>query len=42
MTWLALALAVERASAQMEMIGARHSSRLRTPLREAGCLVWTD
>jgi len=29
MTWLALALAVERAGGQMEMIGARHSSRLR-------------
>lgn len=29
MTWLALALAVERAGSQMEMIGARHSARLR-------------
>jgi hypothetical protein len=29
MTWLALALAVERVGGQMEMIGARHSSRLR-------------
>jgi hypothetical protein len=29
MTWLALALAVERAGGQMEMVGARHSSRLR-------------
>jgi hypothetical protein len=29
MTWLALALAVERAGGQMEMIGARHSARLR-------------
>ena len=29
MTWLALTLAVERAGGQMEMIGARHSSRLR-------------
>ena len=29
MTWLALALAVERAGGQMDMIGARHSARLR-------------
>ena len=29
MTWLALALAVQRAGGQMEMTGARHSSRLR-------------
>jgi hypothetical protein len=29
MTWLALALAVERAGGQMEIIGARHSARLR-------------
>lgn len=29
MTWLARALAVERAGGQMEMIGARHSARLR-------------
>ena len=29
MTWLALTLAVERAGGEMEMIGARHSSRLR-------------
>jgi hypothetical protein len=29
MTWLALTLAVERAGRQMEMIGARHSARLR-------------
>jgi hypothetical protein len=40
MTWLALSLAVERASGQMEMIGARHSSRLQpappTAIRGAG------
>lgn len=29
MTWLALALAVERARGQMELISARHSSPLR-------------
>jgi hypothetical protein len=29
MAWLALALAVQRAGGQMEMIGARHTSRLR-------------
>ncbi|MET3143562.1 UNVERIFIED_ORG: hypothetical protein ABIB13_003299 [Arthrobacter sp. UYEF2] len=32
MTWLALTLAVERAGGQMEMIGARHSSRLRAAI----------